>query len=125
MTDDEITTNARSPLKGDDPMPNHYLISIPLGPKANLHGYVMCKSRSDTEQATNQMLDLIEQNNWPMPLPMILLTELSTGADLVRQIVAETSGQAARALKQATDFHFTCFMMPDTHPCHARLMALH
>jgi hypothetical protein len=105
--------------------PNHYLISIPLGPNANLHGYLMCKNRSATEQATNRMLYLIEQNNWPMPMPMILLTKLSTGLDLVRQIVAQSSDEAARVLNEATDFHFSCFAMPDTHPDHERLMTLH
>ena len=92
----------------------------------HMHGYVMCKDKRAVEEVANEMLDLAERQGLN-PLPVILMTTLSTGADVVRTILCERfpETETEHNLNTARDFHKTVWMMPASDPDDVRLMKLH
>lgn len=97
-----------------------------------MHAYVISKGPDLTEQAMNRMLDAAGRLHCSPLLDMILLTELSTGVELVRDIMAKRLPEAENARKnlppgppQNPDGHFTVWSMPAEDPDCERLMALH
>jgi hypothetical protein len=54
-----------------------------------------------------------------------LVTPLSTGVDTVRRIAGEQDKKIKRQISQATNFHFSAWLMPDDHPDDKQLMKLH
>lgn len=103
----------------------HYLLTIPLE-GGHFHGYVMTNDPRMLRGAVKQMMDVIETQRLPMQMPIVLETKLDTGVDIVRGIVISHMPEAAKSLAEATDFHFTAFLMR-THdnPDNDRLMELH
>lgn len=103
----------------------HYLLTIPLE-GANFHAYVMTNDLRQVRAAANRMLEIIEEQKLPMQMPVILETKLSTGVEIVRDIVKAHMPEAAKCLAEATDFHCTAFVMREyDNPDNATLMELH
>lgn len=103
----------------------HYLLTIPLE-GANFHAYLMTNDPRQVQAAANRMMDVVEEQKLPMPMPVILETRLSTGADIVRDIVKSHMPEAAKCLAEATNYHLTAFVMrSDDNPDDATLMELH
>jgi hypothetical protein len=103
----------------------HYLLTIPLE-GVNFHAYLMTNDRRQVQAAASRMMDVIEKQKLPMPMPVILETRLSTGADIVRGIVAAHMPEAAQCMAEATNFHLTAFVMSaHANPDNDCLMELH
>jgi hypothetical protein len=104
----------------------HYLISLALGPREHMHGYVMTCDQADTLDVANRMLSEAEKLGCSYPLMrMVLATPLVDDLEAVRKIVAARSTEAQRLLQEATDFHFTIFATCADDPADAQLMAMH
>lgn len=101
----------------------HYLVTLYLG-EGYLHGYVMTNDHRQVDAVVERMMSEAEKLGglW---LPLVLETRLNTGADIVRNIVTKLMPEAAKLMAEATDCHFTAFIMNDAHPDNATLMELH
>lgn len=106
----------------------HYLLTIDVDQSMRMHGYLMCsnnKRKRLTERLTHQMLNTIEQQGLGLKLPIVLMTELSTGVDLVREVLCQCDPRTDEMLQEATNFHCSIWMMSTNHPDDGRLMQLH
>jgi hypothetical protein len=105
---------------------NHYLLTISVpGNHQHMHGYLMCNgSQNIIEGAISRMMDWMEGRGIRF-LPVVLATTLTTGVNTVRKIARKQDKSVGPLLSQATNFHFTVWMMPDDHPDDRRLMKLH
>ena len=103
----------------------HYLVTIVLNDMhSHMHGYVMTSDRKVLEAAMVEMMDIAEEQE-PLRVPVVLQTELSTGSEIVREILCRLSNEAKECMRTATDFHRSVFVMTDDHPDDMRLMELH
>ena len=104
----------------------HYLISIQVASNAYLHAYLM--TTNDARQfdgVCNKMMDEAEKiGSFPMS-HIILSTDLDTGAKTVRKILSKWDDNVKQALKEATDYHLSIWLMDARHPDNERLMELH
>jgi hypothetical protein len=83
------------------------------------------KNPRQTEAVTDAMMKQAEELKC-RPLPIVLMTELSTGAGLVRQIVAGLNEETKRLLeKKPEPEHYTLFVLADSEADNKRLMELH
>jgi hypothetical protein len=104
----------------------HYLLTIaaPAG-RVNFHGYLMADDKRHIEAAAGRMMKTLEDNHLAY-LPMILVTPLNdSGVEAVRKIACKQNGDIKGLIAQATDFHFSAWLMPDGDPEDAQLMELH
>jgi hypothetical protein len=104
----------------------HYLVSIALGP-ADMHGYVMTSERSDTSRVMNRMMDEAEKfadEHRLFLLPMILQTGPLQPETVtkIREFLCTRNAAHAQVLGDATDFHFTIWMMGRDEPFNKTLM---
>jgi hypothetical protein len=102
----------------------HYLLTLYVAGNMHMHCYLMCSDKRGVERLANVMLDKAEELGMH-PLPMGLATTLSSGVNVVREIVCALGEEAKRGLETATDFHYSMWMMPDDDPADIRLMELH
>ena len=85
----------------------------------------MTDNRRHVEHTVNLMMDEAERRGLRV-IPIVLSTTLrEDGRDVVRALVACMSPEAAEALKSATGFHQSVWLMPEGDPGNERLMALH
>jgi hypothetical protein len=103
--------------------PQHYLITLDLTPRWRLHGYLKCVDRGLVELAIRKMLDTAKSFG-PLQCPFVLLTQLTSGRELVRAVACSRSAAIARRLAAPGDFHCVCWTMPAGGPDDARLMNL-
>lgn len=101
----------------------HYLITLPIG-QMHLHGYLMTDDKRYVQHTMNQMVDIAEREG-PWLLPMILQTTLSTGVDVVREVLCEIDEKAAQRFAAAKDYHLSIFSLTAHSPEDDRLMELH
>jgi hypothetical protein len=101
----------------------HFLLTIELA-GCHLHGYLMAPHKAYAASAIDKMMTVAEET-WPGFLPVILQTELSDGVELVREIVSRNSAKAGQLIAEATDFHFSVFVMPKGTHDDTTLMQLH
>ena len=100
----------------------HHLITLALGPDANLHCYLMSADKADTLDAAKKLLFEAEKMAGGQVLPMVLATPLDPdGIKLVREIVYSQNAEARRLLSEARDFHIAIFHTPEDEA----LMQLH
>lgn len=105
---------------------DHYLITLDLHPlPARIHSYVMTDDKRCLSGVMDKMFEIADKQGFKIILPIILQTKLSTGSDIVREILRELSPKADNALRTAKDFHYSIFMTHDGHPHDQRLMDLH
>jgi hypothetical protein len=104
--------------------PLHYLISIDLPPRWRLHGYLKCTDRGLVELAVRKLFALAEALR-PLQFPVILLTPLTRGRELVRAVACSRSAAAARRLAAPGDFHFLVWATTAGDPDDRTLMTLH
>lgn len=102
----------------------HYLITMYLGRNAHLHAYVMTDDIHVLPAVAEEMIQIAEQYG-PVLMPVVLMTELDTGAEMVRDVVCRLSAEAAESMRVATNFHRSTFALRDDHPDDPRLMELH
>jgi hypothetical protein len=108
----------------------HYLISMDIVPhKYRIHGFLMCDDERRVTDATNKIADEAEKIADELGVglvPVLLVTELSTGTKLVRDIVCKHSPKAKEKIRTAKDFHLTIWAWPTAdNPDDACLMELH
>jgi N-acetylglucosamine-6-phosphate deacetylase len=104
---------------------SHYLLTMYVaGVDVHVHGYLMCDDKRHVEAAADQMIEAAEGMGLRM-LPMVLATTLSTGVEIVREILGKISEEAKHNIESATDRHFSAWMMGAENPDDARLMELH
>ena len=103
---------------------NHYLLTVP-GNHQHMHGYLMCDERQYVIRAINWMTERMEEMGILGFAPCALETPLSTGVDAVRRIASEQDEKIKQRISQATNFHFSAWLMPDDHPDDKQLMKLH
>jgi hypothetical protein len=104
---------------------NHYLLTIYVSNRQHMHGHLMCNGNQNTiENAINRMMNWMEERGISF-LPATLATHLTTGTNTVRKIARKQNKEVEKLISQATDFHFTVWMMPDDHPDDKKLMKLH
>jgi hypothetical protein len=85
----------------------------------------MCVDKRHTEAAASRMMKKLEDNRLGF-LPVILATRLNdSGVEAVREIACRQNGEIKRLIAQATDFHFSAWLMADVDPDDACLMTLH
>jgi hypothetical protein len=102
----------------------HYLLTLSAG-SMNFHGYLMCVDKRHIEDAASRMMKKLEDNRLDY-LPMILATRLNdAGVEAVREIACRQNGEIKRLIAQATDFHFSAWLMRDGDHDDACLMTLH
>jgi hypothetical protein len=104
---------------------NHYLLTL-VSPSWHVHGYLMSKT-DKTQGALNRMLDTANELDELGDTKFIgaLVTPLTTGVDLVREIATSRFPDIKKVLGVAKDFHFSVWAMPNDDPDDRRLMALH
>lgn len=93
-----------------------------------MHAYVISKGHDFIERAMSRMLDTAEELHCCSPLAnMVMVTELSTSVDLVREILTRRMPEAKNPRKPVagSDGHLTIWSMPVNDPDCERLMALH
>ena len=100
----------------------HYLITIDLG-DCHLHGYVMTDDKDAVIGVADEMMKIAEKPGIRF-LPIILQTELDTGADIVRNILRKEV-KVRKVMDEATDFHRCIFAMTKDNPDDETLMELH
>ena len=104
----------------------HYLITIDLHPQpARMHSYVMTNDKRCLAWVMDQMFAHADKQGLRITLPIILQTKLSTGSEIVRDILRDLSPKADEALRAAKDFHYSIFMSRVGHVDDKRLMELH
>ena len=105
----------------------HYLISLPLGPDAYVHTYLMTEDKRDIEPATSKMLDETEKMiGQPVPLPMVMLTGPLNKKDVaVVHKVVNREPEVAAVLAEATKYHLSIWLMRKEDPLYASLLELH
>jgi hypothetical protein len=74
--------------------------------------------------AIKRMMDYTEENSIEV-LGIVLMTELSSGVEVVRKIVCSLDPEAAKFIATATDVHFSAFVLPKGAPDDRSLMELH
>ncbi len=102
----------------------HYLLTIQASRNMHIHSYVMCNDRRYVKHVAGEMLDVAEQHGLN-PLNIVLMTELSTGVDVVRGILSKNCPETKRYFETATNFHRSVWVMSTEHPDDAQLMKLH
>ncbi len=104
----------------------HYLLTVQIASNARMHCYLMTDDERQAHAAADRLLTEAEKTGSDYPLlSVVLMTSLSTGVELVREIISARSAEVKRLLQTATDFHVSMWMMGDDDPDDARLMALH
>lgn len=93
----------------------HYLLSLNVNPQMHMHCYLMSNDKRNIEEASNKMMDTVESTGFKLPAPIVLITRLSTGVDLVRAILS-MSESVRQNLETATDFHVSIWTMPSDDP---------
>ena len=101
----------------------HYLISYPL-PGGYVHGYVMTNDAHVLPACIDRMIREAEKLGARSHMPIVLQTHLGDGWKIVRRIIL-AHAPSKPAWDEATDFHFTAFIMPESDPDTKRLMELH
>lgn len=102
----------------------HYLISFDAR-SCWVHAYVMVTEKDSMDHGASRLLHESEAIGLKPNLGIMLMTDLGDKVDVVRDFVRGISEEAAQALKTATDYYLTAWMMPPDNPDHAMLMALH
>lgn len=104
----------------------HFLITIDLCPlPMRLHSYVMTNDKHCLEGVWNKMFDVAEKQGWKIMIPMVLQTTLSTGAEIVREIICKLQPEVKPTMDAATDFHLSMFSLSTETPEDKVLMDLH
>jgi hypothetical protein len=107
---------------------NHYLITLQLSPDVHMHAYLMFAKKRDknryTELVANKMLEYCEEKGI-RPLEIFLMTELSDGYEVVRDVLARCFPEAKRTYQTATESHLSVWGMLADNPDDKKLMALH
>jgi hypothetical protein len=108
------------------PRVKHWLLTLALAPHTHLHAYVMSTNKRHARDAAAKLLNEAERLRSSYPLAsIILMTRLSSGTELVREIIAARSKEAASLLREATDFHFSVWSTHASEADDAKLMELH
>lgn len=102
----------------------HTLISVHLG-DCIMHSYLMHYRASSVENEVNAMIGRLEEVGIKPVMPIWLVTTLGDATEMVRQIARTVHPDCAAMMDQATDYHFTTWLLPPEHPDNSRLMALH
>ncbi len=106
-------------------MPTDYLMTITTRNGYSVHAYLMTADPRDIEHTASLMMDEAERQGLSA-LPLIMTTPLrEDGRDTVRAFLAGTWQAVAEALKSATTFHQSVWLMPSSGPRNEQLMALH
>lgn len=110
--------------------PLHYLLTLQTTPSEHMHCYLVTKNKEDVQRATGRMIDIVEDaikdmSPRPFIIPLVLITELTTGAEIVRECVGEQNAEAKELLKKMSNFHISIFVMTKDNPWDAKLMELH
>jgi hypothetical protein len=110
-----------------------YLISLHTRVGVALHAYMISRRASEgevnrlCEGIINKLFAVVEEQGWPY-LPVILQTRLTTGGDIVRQVLSQNKdarAKAGRALDGTDNFHLSMFTMPIGCGDDKKLMNLH
>jgi hypothetical protein len=105
----------------------HFLLTIPLTANMHCHAYLMTTNEQDAQRIASKMIESAEEYGlWAWP-PVVLMTELSTGVEQVREILLAQEGaeEVRRSLNEATTFHVSIWLMRADTPDDERLMELH
>jgi hypothetical protein len=108
----------------------YFLISIRmLDANAELHGYLVTNQQADAGPVANDMIVTAEEMGMN-PLPLILITDLSgkdcmEERDFLQTFLKENSPEAKRLMKEATDFYYSAFLLPQDDPASVRIMKMH
>jgi hypothetical protein len=90
-----------------------------------MHAYMMSNDKGSLPAAVNKLVEVTEEHIQGPYAPMVLGTPLTVaGTKAVRKHVARNP-EAAKLMKEATDFHMTIWGMADKDPDCERLMELH
>jgi hypothetical protein len=116
---------------------HHYLLTYELFPgRLRMHAYLMVvtpdkqRARECLDHALERLIDegdkFAEKTGFKILAPIILSTDLTTGADVVREIVMRNFPQTKKNMTTAKEVHFTVWCWaPETSPDDAKLMELH
>jgi hypothetical protein len=104
---------------------DHYLISITFVGNVHVHCYAMTVDGRYLTKFSNLMMNEAERLGMECVLPIILVTKLDTGIDIVREIIAKTHPEAQNLWETATNLHYTIFVTHGENPDNTRLMELH
>lgn len=102
----------------------HYLLSIMLDDQWTMHGYVMAKRKSKVLDVCGLMLEKAEEAGFHVTVPVMLETQLDGAIEFVRNIAMENP-EAKRLMAEATDLHYTVWLMLKHDPVSEKLMELH
>jgi hypothetical protein len=108
----------------------YFLISIRMmDKKVEMHGYVMTNRQADTGPVADKMIVTAEEMGMH-PLPLILVTDLSgkdcmEERDFLQTFLEENSPESKRLMKEATDFHYSAFLLSQDDPTSVRIMKMH
>ena len=106
----------------------HHLLTIEVTEDIHLHSYLMTDDRRNIERAMNLMIDEAEKLGCKPLLPIMLITELGDGVDLVHQFMREKLPKEWETHQRADRFHLTMFALHLKGPCapwDEKLMKLH
>jgi hypothetical protein len=106
------------------PTVKHYLLTFDVGQHTRMYGYLMCNDKRYVGKIIDHMINKAEELGF-VPLGIGLVTELSTGTEIVRKKVCDISEEAKHCMEAATDFHFSAWLGPTDDPDDNRLMRLH
>jgi hypothetical protein len=110
-----------------------YLISLHTQVGVALHAYIISRGVSEgevnkrCEGIINKLCAVAEEQGWPY-LPVILQTRLTTGGDIVREVLSqdkEAMAKARRALDGTDNFHLSMFTLAIGGGDDKKLMKLH
>ena len=107
----------------------HFLISIRTWDRMDLHAYVMCLDESDVSSVAHDLMDQVEKQELHA-IPILLCTDLSDkkcakDVAFLRSFICERSPEAREKMAEATDFHYSGFVLSQDDPTSIRLMKLH
>lgn len=102
----------------------HYLITLPLNSGIHLNSYLITGDDGLVEKITSMLLNKADELKEDY-LPIVLVTNLGTGAEIVEDYLREYAPETRQWLDSYTDFHHTMWAMPKDDPAAERLMALH
>lgn len=102
----------------------HYLITLTLNGGIHLNSYLITNDEALVEKVTSMVLNKAGEMKADY-IPIVLVTNLGTGAEVVRDYLREYAPETRQLIDSYTEFHHTMWAMREDDPAAERLMALH
>jgi hypothetical protein len=103
----------------------HHLLSLELNCSAHVHCYIMSDDRRYLTAAADRMLGVAAAIGCAPLDGVMRATPITDDVAAVREIISKRNADAERLFHDATDFHWSVFVICADDPDDSRLMEMH